>query len=147
MAGKGDLLSVSLFMLVRRSLRSSIRKSSQALLRLRSIHQTPRNVRSLSTRPLQGRQCLITGGTSEIGIAISKIFFEAGASSIALVGRNKERLSDRIEKLKSTIPGFEDSHVIPIIADVSKEIPDIAKVYSNLLMPYRQVSCDLELTC
>ena len=123
-------------MLVQRPVGPLIRNSIQTFLLSRSIHKTPRNVRRINTSPLQGRRCLITGGTSEIGLAISKNFLDAGASAVALVSRNKERLRDRIEKLKSGSTRVEDSHVIPIIADVSKEIPDIAKVFLDALKPH-----------
>lgn len=134
-------------MLVQPPLVPLIRNSIQTLLLSRSIHKSSWNVRRLNTSPLRGRRCLITGGTSEIGLAISKSFLDGGASAIALVSRNKERLSDRIEKLKSGITGIEDSQIIPIIADVSKAIPDIAKVYLDPLKPERVVSRNLGLTC
>ena len=64
---------------------------------------------------------LITGGTSGLGLALTKILIEAGAK-VAVVARNEKRLFD----FAKTIP------FIPIHADVSRK-EDIYKISAQAL--------------
>ena len=64
---------------------------------------------------------LITGGTSGLGLALTKILIETGAK-VAVVARNEKRLFD----LAKTIP------FIPIHADVSRK-EDIYKISAQAL--------------
>lgn len=49
---------------------------------------------------LEGKVVLITGGTSGFGFAMAKRFLECGAKVI-ITGRNKQKLSDAVDKLRS----------------------------------------------
>lgn len=75
---------------------TSTRLSSSAHPRTNASAITPQSTR------LSGRNCLITGGTSGIGLAIAERFLQEGASSIVLVGRSKQRLEAAAESLRSS---------------------------------------------
>lgn len=51
---------------------------------------------------LQGRACLITGGTSGIGYAIAKRFIEEGVAKVILVGRSETRLQTAAGQLEES---------------------------------------------
>lgn len=75
---------------------TSSRFSSSAHPRTNDSAITPQSTR------LSGRRCLITGGTSGIGLAIAERFLQEGASSVVLVGRSKQRLEAAAESLRSS---------------------------------------------
>lgn len=53
------------------------------------------------TAPLAGKTCLITGGSSGIGLGIARRFLaaDAGAANVVLLARRKVRLSDAVGAL------------------------------------------------
>lgn len=60
------------------------------------------NPTTSQSKKLSGRKCLITGGTSGIGVAIAKEFLQEGASTVVLVGRSRERLEAAARTLQSS---------------------------------------------
>ncbi|TGJ87316.1 hypothetical protein E0Z10_g1449 [Xylaria hypoxylon] len=50
---------------------------------------------------LQGKRCLITGGSRGIGLAIAKLFASKGAGCL-LIGRNQDSLKTAVSSLKQT---------------------------------------------
>lgn len=50
--------------------------------------------------PLLNRNCLITGGSSGIGLAIAKRFIDDGAAAVTIVGRDEQKLSVAREELE-----------------------------------------------
>ncbi|KAJ5184164.1 hypothetical protein N7492_001780 [Penicillium capsulatum] len=67
-----------------------------------STHSHTRDVTTSQPGKLSGRKCLITGGTSGIGLSIAEQFLREGASTIVLVGRSKERLEAAAKTLRSS---------------------------------------------
>ncbi|KAK2746968.1 hypothetical protein FQN57_002540 [Myotisia sp. PD_48] len=55
-------------------------------------------------RQLEGATCMITGGSSGIGLGIAQRFLLEGAEKIILVGRNKQRLYNALSQLDTIIP-------------------------------------------
>ena len=65
---------------------------------------------------LNGKIALITGGTSGIGFATAELFIREGAK-VAIIGRDKERLSESKEKILNA----SDENLLPVQCDVRKE--------------------------
>lgn len=79
---------------------------------------------------------LITGGSSGIGLALAKKFAQLG-SKIIIVGRNKDKLTQAIEKISRF---FRDTsqEIIPLQADVSQHevyIPLLTKILNTVGVP------------
>lgn len=64
---------------------------------------------------MSGKTCLLTGGTSGIGLATAEALARAGADLI-IVGRNPDRCEQTVARLKST---SENPHIEAITADLS----------------------------
>ena len=65
---------------------------------------------------LAGKTAIITGSTSGIGYAIAKALAEAGAS-VVINGRQEERLSAAVTRLRREVPGAQ---VTGVAADLSE---------------------------
>ena len=77
---------------------------------------------------IQGRRCLITGGTSGIGFAVAKTFVENGAAAVAVVGRSENRILGCFERLKQITSTTSEVEFIPLVADVGQRVPDLPLV-------------------
>ncbi len=69
-----------------------------------------------SSRPelsQHGRNVLVTGSSSGIGLAICRSFAEAGAAAVVLTGRSKDSLDEAVADLKSNFPSttFVGKHI------------------------------------
>jgi 3-oxoacyl-[acyl-carrier protein] reductase len=73
---------------------------------------------------LQNATALVTGGTSGIGYAITKVLVDAGAR-VAITGRDEQRLAQAARSLKA----------LPIRADVTDEA-DVQRTYRDLLQEF-----------
>lgn len=76
-------------------------RSTKRLFSSSRTNHSNRNVQFQSANRLDGRTCMITGGTSGIGFAIAERFLQEGASSIVLVGRSQTRLQEAATRLAS----------------------------------------------
>lgn len=77
---------------------------------------------------LNGRNAIITGGTSGIGYEIADAFLDSGASVI-ITGRNMERLDKSISKLKEK---DENRKVSSLVLD-NTDVKDIEEKLKNVL--------------
>lgn len=77
---------------------------------------------------LNGRNAIITGGTSGIGYEIADAFLDSGASVI-ITGRNMERLDKSISKLKEK---DENRKVSSLVLD-NTDVKDIDEKLKNVL--------------
>lgn len=77
---------------------------------------------------LNGRNAIITGGTSGIGYEIADAFLDSGASVI-ITGRNMERLDKSISKLKEK---DENRKVSSLVLD-NTDVKDIEEKIKNVL--------------
>lgn len=77
---------------------------------------------------LNGRNAIITGGTSGIGYEIADAFLDSGASVI-ITGRNMERLDKSISKLKGKA---ENRKVSSLVLD-NTDVKDIEEKIKNVL--------------
>jgi len=73
---------------------------------------------------LQNSTALITGGSSGIGLAIAKIFVDAGAR-VAITGRDEKKLHKAAQTLGA----------VPIRADVTDE-SDVARTYREVFQAF-----------
>ncbi|KAL9109158.1 MAG: hypothetical protein Q9227_006083 [Pyrenula ochraceoflavens] len=69
---------------------------------------------------LTGRSCLITGGSSGIGLATARRFLELNARSVTIVGRNEDKLREA-EKLLNSHKTSDDQDVNIIDGDISNK--------------------------
>ncbi|KAL5364913.1 hypothetical protein BJX96DRAFT_140151 [Aspergillus floccosus] len=92
---------------------SSLRTTSRSLQSLFSLSPCKPISRVNPCRPftsapqpprLSNRTCLITGGTSGIGLAIAQRFLQEGARRVILVGRSHERLVRAASTLDPFLP-------------------------------------------
>lgn len=70
---------------------------------------------------LNNTKCLITGGTSGIGLATAKLFVDEG-SDVTIVGRNEEKILHALETLNHSVKG--------LCADISSVI-EIERMYQH----------------
>jgi len=77
------------------------------------------------SKPMTGKICLVTGGTSGLGAATSIALAQEGATTI-IVGRNKHKCEQIVDKIK-TVTG--NSSVDYIVADLSsfKDIHELSE--------------------
>lgn len=66
---------------------------------------------------IEGKVAVVTGGSSGIGLATAKLFLDAGAS-VAICGRNEQRLHAAEEQLKAHFPA---ERILAMPADVLSE--------------------------
>lgn len=79
---------------------------------------------------LDGRNALITGGSSGIGYAIAKSFLNNGAS-VVICGRNESKLKDAKEKLCMECH-CDNSKIDTMVIDISK-VEDMKKILLTYL--------------
>lgn len=80
---------------------------------------------------VQGKTVIITGGGTGIGKAIAAAFAQAGASSVAIIGRREDRLKSAVEELSAAV-GTPDSKVIYEVADLTDRAATI-QAFSNIV--------------
>ena len=69
--------------------------------------------------PLKNANVLITGGSEGIGFSMAKAFIAKGAN-VAILARNKLKLSNAAEKLTKLMIDSSSQKIITISCDVSK---------------------------
>ena len=67
---------------------------------------------------------VVTGGGTGIGKAIAKAFAQAGASSVAILGRREDRLQAAIKEISDAVPGTK-TRLIFKVADLNN--PEVVK--------------------
>ena len=65
---------------------------------------------------LKGKTVLITGGASGIGFETTKAFAQAGAGTVAILARSKERMVKAKEDIEASFP---QTKVLPCVASVT----------------------------
>ncbi|KAI0006708.1 NAD(P)-binding protein [Xylariaceae sp. FL0662B] len=83
--------------------------------------------------PLAGKQCIISGASRGIGLAIAKLFASNGATC-TVVGRNRDALNSAAESLSR--PGAQDHHVFDF--DVSYK-----NGWDGMLAHMKKQPCDI----
>ncbi|MFC2167623.1 SDR family NAD(P)-dependent oxidoreductase [Acidobacteriota bacterium] len=92
--------------------------------------------------PLSGKNCLVTGANTGLGLAVSKKFAAMGANTILLC-RNKEKGQNAVVEIKKEIPG---SSVELMICDLSSMksienfIEEFKEKYSKLDILYNNAA-------
>ncbi|EFQ97019.1 3-ketoacyl-(acyl-carrier-protein) reductase [Nannizzia gypsea CBS 118893] len=64
---------------------------------------------------LKGATCMVTGGSSGIGLGIAQRFLLEGAERIILIGRNRQRLEDAVKQLNPDATLDESSETAKIV--------------------------------
>lgn len=91
-------------------------------------HITAKIVKLSSNNLLEGRNALITGGTSGIGYAIADAFLSSGAF-VTITGRNKQRLEDSYKKLLLSHPNCKER--ISFIVMDNKNISSFKNIFDQ----------------
>ncbi|PGH03472.1 hypothetical protein GX51_04047 [Blastomyces parvus] len=100
---------------------------------------TPTSKRLQNQPPLKGLTCMVTGGSSGIGLAITRRFLREGAEKVILVGRSKHRLEEAVRDLEgdSEISSFDDlpqSDGVNIRDAAKRAIPPFQSIeYDNII--------------
>lgn len=84
----------------------------------------------------KGKVAVVTGGTSGIGLSAAQLLLAEGAS-VAICGRNPERLAAAAEKLKQAVP---DGDLLAVQCDVLKKAD--VEAFAGKVAEWRGV-CDL----
>lgn len=79
---------------------------------------------------LKEKNVVVTGGSSGIGYAIAKRFYEEGAN-VAIIGRNYDKLRDSIESIKEKV-GNKNEKISGFVCDVSN-FSDVEKVSREII--------------
>jgi NAD(P)-dependent dehydrogenase (short-subunit alcohol dehydrogenase family) len=75
------------------------------------------------TKKLQGKVAVITGGTTGIGLAATKLFVREGAY-VFIIGRRQKELDEAVQAIGSNITGIQ--------GDVAK-LTDLDRLYEAAL--------------
>lgn len=91
-------------------------------------HHSPYDAISLSRPELsaKGKTVVVSGGGTGIGKAIAKAFVQAGASSVAILGRREDRLRSAISEFLSVLPLGAHTKVLYEVADLTDRAQTIA---------------------
>lgn len=89
-----------------------------------------------------GRTIVVTGGGTGIGKAIAKAFAQAGASSVAILGRREDRLRAAITEISNSVAGDRrklmfkvvDLHKREMVKQALKEIAEEQNSSINILV-------------
>ncbi len=113
-------------MSIKRVIKNGIK---QMLMIGRPIHKVTANIAVLAPNQLlQGRNALITGGTSGIGLSIAKAFLQSGANVI-ITGRSAERLEKAQQELNAL---GTNCQIITIVMDNSN-IASMEHIFCSML--------------
>jgi NAD(P)-dependent dehydrogenase (short-subunit alcohol dehydrogenase family) len=90
-----------------------------------------------------GRTVVVTGGGTGIGKAIAKAFAQAGASSVAILGRREDRLRAAIKEISDAVPGTKprlifkvaDLNDREVVKQALKEISEEQNSKIDVLVP------------
>src|SRR6202161_2582213 len=80
-------------------------------------------------KKLQGKVAVITGGTTEIGLATAKLFVEEGAY-VFITGRRQKELDEAVKAIGSNVTG--------VPGDVSK-LADLDRLYKSVEAEGRRI--------
>ncbi len=80
---------------------------------------------------LQGKTAIITGGGSGIGLAIAKLFLDAGAQ-VTIVGRNKAKLDDAAQSLPHRDRLHTCAADLSVAANVSAMVQEVMKKFGKV---------------
>lgn len=68
------------------------------------IWQRVSTARAYFSPAFKDKHCLITGGSSGLGLAVAEVLLERGAKSVTLIARTESRLLEAKRALKSSFP-------------------------------------------
>jgi NAD(P)-dependent dehydrogenase (short-subunit alcohol dehydrogenase family) len=94
---------------------------------------------------IEGRTVVITGATGGLGLATAKALHALGAS-VAIVGRNREKLTAAVEAMPGALPFQADLSLLAEVRDVAAELTasleliDVLVNNVGVLFPERQVT-------
>lgn len=107
------------------------------------IWQRISKVRAYLSPAFKDKHCLITGGSSGLGLAIAEVLLERGAKSVTLIARTESRLLEAKRTLKSSFP---ESRVNIISCDVASAT-EVKKAFEKAERELRIKAYDVVFAC